>query len=119
MERVDFNEAYAISAVLNHAYIVDCDFRRAFFNCAANFGEAYLNNNELKGAYFEGAHFENAYLIDNDFQDAHFEHAHFEDAIIIGSYLFDAHFEGAWYNGKTVFPRGFDPDKHGMKMIEY
>ena len=68
----------------------------------ADFGRAKLLGADLRGARLAGADFDFADLVGADLR---------------GAETGGATFFSAFYNSRTRFPRGFDPDGHGMVRL--
>ena len=119
---VFFNYSYLLQAFFRVATLEKANFDSAWLH-SAHFDEAVLPyacfiNSILDEAFFNNANlkysnFENAELNRTSFSGAHLEGARFN-----GCSLKDAFLEGATYDGSTIFPDDFDPEKHGMIEVD-
>jgi uncharacterized protein YjbI with pentapeptide repeats len=92
MNGTKFNKAVLNGATLNFAWLM-----------GAKFNNAELANADLKGAEIKSAEFKNAWLLGADFKEA--------------AAVESADFNGAYYNAKTKFPEGFNPEKRDMIFV--
>lgn len=104
-------EAHLEEATLVNALLQMANMEKAHLE-GADLRSATLSGANLKNAHLEGAHLETALLNDTQLEGAHLEGAHLKK-----TNLEKAHLEGAFYDEKTVFPEGFDPQTHGIERV--
>jgi uncharacterized protein YjbI with pentapeptide repeats len=141
MTEADFYWAMFNDAVLENAILARCDLRGAVFNGAnlrganlrgakggldnvggsTDFIGADLSGADLSRAEIGGADFTDAKLIGADLSGVNAVSAmpahrttRFEGADLSDARLAGARLAGAIYDERTIFPRGFDPDRAGM-----
>lgn len=98
LTKAHLNKAKLFRASLGNADLTDADFSEA------DLTEAFLVGADMAGTICKGTHFEGA----------KFYHPRLPERPCKN--LEKAMLEGAFYDRRTVFPEGFDPEKHGMKL---
>jgi uncharacterized protein YjbI with pentapeptide repeats len=103
------------------ATMVEASLRRVA-GAGASFRFADLSRASLAQAGLPGADFGRARLLGTDLREARLAGADFDFADLVGADLRGAEihgatFFGAFYNCRTRFPRGFDPDERGMARL--
>lgn len=132
LERACFDGTCCAGVFFNYSYLLQAFFRVATLE-KANFDSAWLHSAHFDGAVLpyacfinsilDEAFFNNANLKYSNFENAElnrtsFSGAHLEGARFNGCSLEDAFLKGATYDGSTIFPDGFDPEKHGMIEVD-
>jgi len=127
-----FRKAELSYAKLNHVHIHNADLTEADLTGASIksaqmngviLNKAKLNKADLSFAWLHNAKLNGTDLTDADLTHAKLKHAEFKNAWLLGADFRDssaietANFDGAYYNDKTKFPEGFDPDEHRMLFI--
>jgi uncharacterized protein YjbI with pentapeptide repeats len=109
--------AYFAGARLYNSSFVKCDlYWASFFQAVAV--KADFRGAELRGANLEDANFQQACFDEADLgRDALNGGTQLSGADLTGASVYRAKFDGARYDSRTKFPTGFDPKKHGMKLI--
>lgn len=137
LQEANLNGANLQGAFLNFANLQEANLGRANLQKAklyganlqgaylrrANLQGEYLSKANLQGARLEGADLQGAYLIDANLQeayliDANLQGAQFVGADLQGAYLNGADLQEAKYSKETIFPDGFDPEEHGMILVD-
>lgn len=112
----NFVGAILSEATLSHANVVGANFVGAILTGAnlsgANLGGVHFVTANLDGADLSGAHLDGA-----DFREANVSGADLSGAILEGDIYGGATLERAKYNDQTKFPKGFDPEAHGMVKV--
>jgi uncharacterized protein YjbI with pentapeptide repeats len=114
--------------ILDGLDLSGAELKEADFYCS-NLYWLNLFNSDCRGVSFyratlEGVNFKSACLRRVDFSEARilpdrlgrassFAHADLTDATLVGAIL-----AGTEYDSKTIFPSGFEPETHGMVLVE-
>ncbi|MBV7293679.1 pentapeptide repeat-containing protein [Corynebacterium sp. TAE3-ERU16] len=140
---VDLGSAHLEGANLARAHLEEANLARAHLE-EANLVWVHAVKVKLGKANLARANLECANLHKADLKDAHLEGASLWGSILEGANLRGAHLEGAklaaknndgslsmpctfdektqcrgaTYSSTTVFPEGFDPEAHGMKLVD-
>ena len=109
LDGVDFQRANLHRANFSGSTLQGADLR------SANLSRANLN-----GVRMQGARLNNADLRRADMRGARLTGCRFGGAVLHGADLretdvADANLEGALYDQNTIFPDGFEPEKHGLE----
>lgn len=91
---------------LEDLYMNGCDLREALFMGASFFGVS-MERADLRDAEFERC----------NLGDTNLQYALLQGADFTGASLREANLKFAFYDGKTVFPRSFDPVAAGMIFV--
>ncbi|NBR85779.1 MAG: pentapeptide repeat-containing protein [Proteobacteria bacterium] len=129
MTKANLREANLSRARMGGADLSGADLRLANLESAglqgANFSQANLEGLDLKGASLQNCNFRGANLRGvSGIRD--FTRADFRDADLRGAYLLGAvdyggitaEFTGAKYDARTRWPKGFDVEGSGAKLVE-
>ncbi|MCX7543011.1 pentapeptide repeat-containing protein [Corynebacterium sp. P5848] len=134
LDGADLRGAWLAGADLRWADLVGADLRGARLAGAnlrgahlvgVNLWGAYLAGADLRGACLEGANLLEAHLEGANLLEAHLEGAKLavkdQDRLLIRPCTFDEKTKwlGASYIPSTIFPEGFDPEDHGMILLDY
>ena len=124
------NNAFAIEAArqlaskgwffdgsLGGANLIEADLGGADLR-GANLHGADLRNADLRGANLRGADLRGAYLRGADLRGADLRGADLRGADLIGANLRGANLEDAKYTKEITWPKGFDPEAAGAKLID-
>jgi uncharacterized protein YjbI with pentapeptide repeats len=94
-------------------------------NCwTASFYRASMRYTDMRSGIFDGADFQQADLTNADVRNSNFSNlgsevvSDFSRAIMLGIQAEGANFFGAFYDESTIFSDDFDPDSHGMTLVE-
>ncbi|MEZ2122656.1 pentapeptide repeat-containing protein [Corynebacterium sp. CCM 9203] len=106
--RARLEGAYLGCARLERAHLREARLERA------NLWQARLERADLWGARLEGA-----YLVGARLEGAMLAYKN-NDGTVTDPCTFDENtrWQGAFYSSSTVFPEGFDPQAHGMKLVD-
>ena len=77
-----------------------------------------LEGADLEGVDLQGAHLRGADLKGADLRKADLRGTDLKGADLHYTKLGSVNFRGAAYNKSTKFPKGFDPDKEEMMLVE-
>jgi hypothetical protein len=94
---------------LQGAWLAGADLVRADLR-GANLEEASLRSADLRGAMLRYADLRHA-----DLSWANLSRANLSAADLRGAQLNGTNLRGAWFDGRTLWPRGFDPELHGAR----
>ncbi|MCK7661778.1 pentapeptide repeat-containing protein [Corynebacterium antarcticum] len=85
----------------------------------ANLKGVKLLRANLEGAYLMGANLEGADLRDANLEGAELAYKNNDGALFLPcTFNEDTQWKGTTYSPSTVFPEGFDPEAHGMKLVD-
>ena len=114
LQTVNFTNANIPNANFKKSNLSSSNFTSANLSNAnfnqANLMKADLKNANLREAVFEESNLSSANLSNTDLRKANLQAANLEYAD-----LTNANLTGAFYNRKTKFPKGFNPNANGMK----
>jgi hypothetical protein len=119
LEQIDGRYASFYDADLEDVYFNGSNLQGAVFQDAdldnANFGTDGIGYCRV---HSEGADFTDASLEDADLTNAYLDGAIFDGADLSGAKLSGATFKGATADGDTKWPKGFDPEAHGICICD-
>ncbi|MBN2520440.1 MAG: pentapeptide repeat-containing protein [Bacteroidales bacterium] len=110
MEKCSFAAANLATASIKETLLEGSDFKNATLN-NTNFKENKLMNSDFRYANLQYAVFKECDLTNANFKGADLRNCTFEEVK-----LDNCIFEGALANSSTIFPEGFNPQKHGIEM---
>jgi len=126
VRRGDFDAHIFSHCNFEKAVIMDSSLRMTKSN-GANMTEANFDNSDFYGAdlsYVDAykANFKYATLWGANCAHADFRQANFTRSILFGADLSAANLKGAklwiaWYSNDTKWPKGFDPEKAGARLM--
>ena len=106
----------------------ESDLRDSNFTNADLYG-AYLCDSDLSRCVLRGADLRNSFIhnvkfCDSDLRGARLSLDEMGGALVLhsadftGANLEGADFTGALYDERTIFPKGFDPEEHGLGQLD-
>ena len=118
LEGANLNKACLARADFSYAHLEGTDLLGACLE-GANLLGAHLEGTDLLGACLEGAnllgaHLEGANLNGACLKGANLESVYFDWNALRNEKLLDK----SRYDGKTVFPKGFNPEEYGMILVD-
>lgn len=120
---VDLSGGMLEGANFSDANLENCSLQDA--HCYwATFFRARLRGANLRGGVFRGADLKLADLTGADLRGANFAQdnvngsTQLQGAILTDALTENATFTSAEYDADTRFPKGFDPGRHAMRLVE-